>query len=349
MNDGDILLLKGHEIIDLLAGREVELMNAVGAAYVAHARGESSLPHSQFLSFPDEPRNRIIALPAFLGDKFDLAGVKWVASFPDNRELGLDRASAILILNSHLTGRPLAIMEGSIISAKRTAASATLAARCLNNGTEVSRAGFIGCGLINFEIARFLLASFPSLRQFHVYDKLLDCSHQFREKCRELSEEVEVVVHAEVDEILAGGGLITIATTAITPFIDNFEHCPPGATILHVSLRDLKPEAILSCDNVVDDVSHVCRAQTSVHLTEQLVGNRDFIKCTLAELLTGEAAPRIDGGKSVIFSPFGLGVLDLAVGKLAYELALERGIGTIIPLFLPESWIQRHEHHNGYH
>jgi ornithine cyclodeaminase len=234
-------------------------------------------------------------------------------------------------------------MEGSIISAKRTAASAALAARCLHDGSELTSAGLIGCGAINFEIARFLLASFPSLSCFHIYDKVTEHARQFQRKCRELSKDVEVVLHGEVNEVLSRGGLIAIATTAIKPYIESLENCPAGSTILNISLRDLSAEAILSCDNVVDDVSHVCRAQTSIHLAQQLVGNGDFIKCTLAELLTGRTPPRAESGKTTVFSPFGLGVLDLAVGKFVYELALQRAKGTIIPLFLPPLWTERQD------
>ena len=111
----------------------------------------------------------------------------------------------------------------------------------------------------------------------------------------------------------------------------------PGAAILHVSLRDLSPEVILTCDNVVDDIDHVCRAQTSVHLVEQLTGNRNFIRGALSDVLSGRISARSDTGGVVIFSPFGLGILDLAVGKLVKDLGLEQGRGTIIDSFLPES------------
>src|SRR5438270_4948992 len=100
MRDGDILILKGHEVASLLDGQEHALMETVRQAYEVYARGESSLPHSAFLRFPGDARNRIIALPAYLGQQFEVAGIKWVASFPGNLDRGLERASAIVVLNS---------------------------------------------------------------------------------------------------------------------------------------------------------------------------------------------------------------------------------------------------------
>jgi ornithine cyclodeaminase len=104
----------------------------------------------------------------------------------------------------------------------------------------------------------------------------------------------------------------------------------------------MAPEVILSSDNVVDDVDHVARAQTSIHLAEQVAGNRHFVRCTLAEVLLGRHEPRRDTSRIVVFSPFGLGVLDLAVGQMVLELARGAGRYTAIDSFLPAHWIDRH-------
>jgi 2,3-diaminopropionate biosynthesis protein SbnB len=338
MRESDILLLKGHEVAALLEGKEPELIETVKLAYEAHKVGDSALPHSTFLHFPDEPRNRIIALPAYLGHDFDVAGIKWVASFPNNLKLGFDRASAVVILNSAETGKPQAIIEGSIINAKRTAASAALAAQSLQNAPRANSVAMFGCGLINFEIARFLLAGGPEIRRLVLFDLDETRAQTFRRNCLQTFGDVEVEIAGDMRAALRSCSLLSFATTAGKPHISELTEVSPGSTILHISLRDLTPEVILSSENIVDDIDHVCRAQTSLHLTEQQVGNRNFIRGSLADVLAGDIPPRERADVITIFSPFGLGILDLAVSKLVRDLGLKQECGTQIKSFLPESW-----------
>ena len=123
MHSDDIYIVKNRDVIGLLSGHESEVVDAVAEAYRTHAAQQSSLPHSLFLRFPDEVRNRIIALPAYLGGDFDVAGMKWVASFPDNVAKGLDRASAVVVLNSPETGRPFAFASSGSGRACRSGTS----------------------------------------------------------------------------------------------------------------------------------------------------------------------------------------------------------------------------------
>src|SRR5262245_15955944 len=242
-------------------------------------------------------------------------------------------------LNSVRTGLPEAILEGSVISAKRTAASAALAAKHLQQ-RPATTAGIIGCGLIGFEIVRFLLAACPEIRKVIIFDLLPERAQLFQEKCRTLFSQIEVSVVKNIEDVLQSAPLIAFATTATSPHVSDLSLCAPGSTILHVSLRDLSPEVILSCDNVVDDIDHVTRAQTSIHLAEQICGNRDFIRCTLGDILNGTAQPKVSDSAITIFSPFGLGVLDMTVGNLTFRLAIDAKAGTLINSFLPSPWTQ---------
>src|SRR5262245_2704325 len=339
MREGSFLVLTGADTESLLEGQEPRLIEIVRAAYETHGRGETSLPHSTFLRFPRDQANRIIALPAYLAGEFGGAGMKWISSFPGNVERGLDRASAVVILNSMATGRPTVMMEGSIISAKRTAASAALAARTLHPDGNVESVGVIGCGRINLEIQRFLLSQFPSIQRLHLYDLMPGRAEQFARTCREQFPSVAVEAAPDVTSVLRAASLIALATTAARPHIGDVSGLAPGSTILHVSLRDLAPDVILGCDNVVDDVDHVCRAETSVHLAEQLSGNRDFIRCTLGDITRGRVAARRDDRSITVFSPFGLGILDVAVGNFVLRRAVREGKGVAIDGFFPDARI----------
>jgi ornithine cyclodeaminase/alanine dehydrogenase-like protein (mu-crystallin family) len=79
----------------------------------------------------------------------------------------------------------------------------------------------------------------------------------------------------------------------------------------------------------------VNRAGTSIHLASEQEGHTDFVNCTLGDLLLGKASLPSNDGRHVIFSPFGLGILDLAVADLVQDIVVENGGGTTVKDFLP--------------
>jgi len=341
MKNNDTLLLRGEDICSLFKGRELEIIESVKIAYASYALGNSYLPHSVFVRFPGSDTNRIIALPAYLGGNVDAAGIKWIASFPDNLSRGLERASATVILNSTITGFPLAIMEGSIISAKRTAASAALIVQLLQDDKDISSVGLIGCGLINYEIFHFLVSSQPTLKKIYIYDLDLERMERFRKKCSKQYDWLKVLATRSHKEVYEYSRIISYATTATKPYMNDMFQWNPGTIVLNISLRDISPNVILSSKNIVDDIDHVCQAQTSVHLTEQCVGNRNFIDCTIGDIISGKYALSKDPNKNIIFSPFGLGVLDVALAKFAYDIASEKKMGTLMSNFVCIPWYER--------
>src|SRR5918999_1206484 len=125
-------VISGAQVQDALRGREHQIVELVEATYRLHSAGESVNPPSYFLRFPDRPSSRIIALPASIGGQGGVDGLKWISSFPENVADGIPRASGVLILNDRDTGYPFACVEGSIISATRTAAMAASAAGWLS-------------------------------------------------------------------------------------------------------------------------------------------------------------------------------------------------------------------------
>lgn len=329
-----MLILRASDVADTLAGREPDVLDIVEQTYRAHSLGRTAVPHSQFLRFPDRPLDRIIALPAFVGGPRPVAGVKWISSFPDNLRAGLPRASAVLVLNSLADGRPVAVLEASQLSAIRTAASAALAARTLAAGRPSGGFGLIGAGVINFEILRYLLAVGPDRPRVTIFDTDRRRAAEFAARAEQL---VPVIEQADrIDDALARHPLISLATTAAEPHLD-LAPCRKGTVVLHVSLRDIDPATVRAAHNIVDDADHVCRERTSLHLAEIESGDRTFIDGALGDLLNGfTACPSVDD-KPVIFSPFGLGALDIAIAQFVHTLALARGVGVDVPDFLPDS------------
>lgn len=303
-------------VVDALNGSRDAVLAAVEGAYLAHDRGETVNPSSHFLRFPDRPADRIIALPAYLGGDVGVPGIKWISSFPGNHEIGLPRASAVLLLNDDRTGRPVACLEAAHISAARTAASAALAVRALRpRGGPVS-VGFIGTGVIARTIADFLRHTELPVAGFVCHDLVPERAARFvSDADRHWPGAGDV---AELDAAL-GCDVVVFATTAGKPYLPETLRFAPGQTVLNISLRDIHPRTLLATQNIVDDVDHCLRALTSPHLAEQLSGGRGFVTGTLADVMLGkcELRPR----EAVVFSPFGLGVLDIAVGAIVLESA----------------------------
>lgn len=324
-------VVSGEVVSRILAENPAETVRAVRAAYLAHGAQQSVNPPSHFLRFPDRPEARIIALPASLGAGFDVDGIKWISSFPNNIRSGLPRASAVLILNDRETGYPFACLESSIISATRTAASAALAAGELHTDRPRPRSvAFIGTGLISRYISRYLRATGWEFDTVYLHDHSDEYVQAFGEHLRTVGDQARVVT-ADAETAIRSAGLVIFATTAGEPHVKDpswFAHNP---VTLHISLRDLSTEIILSSANVVDDVDHCLKANTSPHLAAQETGNADFIDGTLSQVMQGEVVLPRD--RPLIFSPFGLGVLDLAVGVQVFREARERSLTTVIPRF----------------
>jgi ornithine cyclodeaminase len=241
----------------------------------------------------------------------------------------------VLILNDHDTGYPFACLESSIISATRTAASAALAADWLSRGRgRPRRVGFFGVGLIARYIHTYLAATGWSFDEVGVHDLSAEHAVGFRGYLEQSGTAGRITVHERAEDLIRSSDLVVFATIAGAPHVTDpgwFTHNP---LVLHVSLRDLGPEIILGATNIVDDVEHCLKANTSPHLAEQTVGHRDFVHGTLDDVLAGRVT--LPDDRPLVFSPFGLGVLDLAVGKYVYDEVTRGGELVVVDDFFHE-------------
>jgi N-[(2S)-2-amino-2-carboxyethyl]-L-glutamate dehydrogenase len=327
-------VVTGKVVGEILADALPETVGIVRDSYLAHAAGLANNPRSHFLRFDDRPADRIIALAADLKDQPAIAGLKWIASWPENVAAGIPRASAVMILNRRDTGYPFAVLEASMISAVRTAASAVLAAEALRPSSKIRgglRVGFTGCGIIARSIYDMFRARNWSFREVTAFDTNEQSARAFLAHAASYGSTTLATTH---NDVIAGSDIVVFATTAPKPHVFATELFKSNPLVLNISLRDLSEEIILAANNIVDDVDHCLQAETSPHLTEKLTGTRDFITGTIANVLSGSVS--IDSTRPTIFSPFGMGILDLAVGRFVYQEAQRRKLVIDIHDFFQE-------------
>ena len=329
----DFHVIPGAVIKDILDAQAHTMVARIEQVYLQHHDGQTLNPDSYFLRFPQQPANRIIALPASLEGEDAVAGIKWISSFPGNVEQQKPRASAVVILNDRETGYPYACLEGAQISAVRTAASAVSGAYWLNGQShKAGSVGFVGAGVIARNIARMLAVEGWEIGQAVVHDfddASANALKGFIEQADLCTARTGPLEHA------LAADLVIFATTAGEPYVQPPMAFRAGQVVLNISLRDIAPQLLLQANNLCDDIEHCMKANTSPHLTEQLTGNREFINGTLAGLIRGEV--ELDPAKPSIFSPFGLGVLDLALSKFIVDTALAQSRAVTIDSFFGET------------
>lgn len=116
-----------EEVLILVAKGDYRM---VGSTWNSHGAQISFPASSPFPGMPlDAADRRFMAMPAYLGGRFDTASVKWYGSNIDNREQGLPLSIHLIVLNDKETGAPFAIVSGNLVSAYRTAAVPGAAAK----------------------------------------------------------------------------------------------------------------------------------------------------------------------------------------------------------------------------
>lgn len=296
-----------------------QIYEAVKIAYIKHSEKKANNPPSYFLRFPDKPKSRIIALPSSIIENPRVAGIKWISSNPDNLNIGLKRASAVIILNSYDTGYPIACLEGAIISALRTVYSAILVCNLLLSNKKIQSLGVVGAGNLAERFLECLHKQNWSIKEINIFDLEPQACPKLQNKIKQINPRIDVKIIKKLKDLITTSEVIFLSTTSLEPYIKEtawFKHNP---IVLNISLRDIAPEILVSSNNIVDDINHILNANTSPHLAQQKYNHSKFINCTVGQLIKGYN--NFDSTKPIIFSPMGMGVLDLAVANYIYDKA----------------------------
>ncbi|MGD8588258.1 MAG: 2,3-diaminopropionate biosynthesis protein SbnB [Chromatiales bacterium] len=305
--------------------------------FVVHAQGRFTAPPSSFLKREECPHvaDRIIGLSAYLGGRFDVEGIKWIASAHRNPSVGLPRANAVIILNDAENRQPIAIMEGALISAMRTAVVQGLAARYLAR-TDARSVGLIGAGRIGALVLYVLDRWFPKLDSWRVFDLLPERTQAFAEHMGRLGVDIEPV--SRFEEALMPADIGVVATTAAQAYVPP-ECFKEGALFMNVSLMDPTYELVELADKIVVDDWMQCTHSDRVlaRMVKQGMLSRDDLHAEFGEVVEGRRPGRENAQERIFWNPFGLAIEDLAVAMTLYHRACVMGLGASIDL-VDQEW-----------
>ncbi|WFR58782.1 tyramine oxidase subunit B [Anaerocolumna sp. AGMB13025] len=326
--------------------------------------GANANSHGVMMTFPesspfpnmptDGPDRRFMAMPAYLGGKFDMAGMKWYGSNTQNRSKGLPRSILMLTLNDKDTGAPLAYMSANILSAFRTGAVPGVGIKYFSR-EDSKVVGIIGPGVMsktafdaamavrnNIETVKIKGRSKKSIDKFIAYVK---------EKYPHITD--FRIVETE-EEAVREADIVSIATSS-----------PTGDPSFYPYINEawIKPGAVLCCPASArfDDDFIINRARNvadNIQLYEAWEEEMDFpaynsvpipaVHCMdlikegklrpdqiddLGEVIMGKVPLHRKENEIVIYSVGGMPIEDVAWGTIVYRNALEKGIGTKLNLW----------------
>ncbi len=318
----ETLILTYEDVKELL--RMDETIEAVEKAFELHGRGLTQMPPKVYLSFE---KGDLRAMPAYLEGK---AGVKWVNSHPENPKRGLPTVMAVLILNDPETGYPVAVMDGTHITNFRTGAGSAVASKYL--ARKDSRVfGFVGCGKQAY--TQFLaLKEVFNIERVKAYDLNVKNAERFVEFCKKWVdagfEPVERVCDCDV---------LTTTTPSRKPVVMN-EWIKEGTHINAIGAdapgkQELDERILMRAKIVVDDYEQAIHGgEINVAFSKGIL-RREDIHASLGEIVAGFKAGRESDDEITVFDSTGLAIQDIAVAKVVYDRAVERGVGLRVDLF----------------
>lgn len=313
---------------------------------------------SPFPEMPvDGPDRRFMAMPAYLGGKFDMAGMKWYGSNVENKEKGLPRSILMLVLNDKDTGAPLAFMSANILSAYRTGAVPGVGFKYFAK-EDAEVIGIVGPGVMSKTALAAAMAVRPGLKKVKVKGRGKDSLERFMEHVKSEYPGVEVCAVDTIEEAVKDSDIVSVSTSSPTgdpsqyPYIDE-AWIKPGAIIESTAALRFDDDFIINRARTVTDNIKLYEAweeemKPDAYNTIPIPAVRvmDLIAegkmkeeqvDDLGDVLMGNIPVHRKEDEIVIYSVGGMPVEDVAWGTIVYRNALEKGIGTKLNLWdIPE-------------
>ena len=371
----DLLYLSEKDVIEagVLDGKKcVDCMSEVMALLSKgdyRLGGDNANSHGIMMQFPKEseiedmpkdgPDRRYMAMPAYLGGRFHMAGQKWYGSNKENTAKGLPRSILMVTLNEVDTGAPLAYMSGNLISAMRTGAVPFVAARYYAR-KDSSVLSIIGAGVIGTASTICAMAEYPSIKTIKI--KAGSVSSPSAKKLKDYIQEhypqVEnIEICSTLEEAVKDADIIceAVSTKDVNehPYLKE-EWLKPGAVILSSMNLVFDDDFIANRAALVIDNWRMYEDWLEAELKRQKEAGKErkigvcgtnFLNLVrkgklekssvplIGDLVRGVAKGRTSEDQIVVIGACGMPIEDVGLGKDIYESAMEKGIGTKMNLW----------------
>ncbi|MDY6280092.1 MAG: tyramine oxidase subunit B [Roseburia faecis] len=342
------------------AMEEMFKLMKVGDYRMGGANGNS---HGSMVMFPekspfpempvDGPDRRFMAMPAYLGGKFDMAGMKWYGSNAANKEKGLPRSILMLTLNDKDTGAPLAFMSANILSAYRTGAVPGVGFKYFAK-EDAETIGIVGPGVMSKTALAAAVAVRPTLKNVKVKGRGKASLQKFVNHAKKEYPELNIYAVDTIEEAVRDSDIVSVSTSSPTgdpslyPYIAE-EWIKPGAIIESTAALRFDDDFIINRARTVTDNIMLYEAWEeemkpnayntipipAVHVEDLIAEGKMKPEQIddLGDVLLGNIPVHRKEDEIVIYSVGGMPTEDVAWGSMVYRNALEKGIGTKLNLW----------------
>ena len=304
----------------------VQIIKTLEVAFREKGRGNTEMPPKPGIH-PGGEDNFIHAMPAYI-PALNAAGVKWVSGFPGNQKKELPYITGLLILNDPETGIPISVMDCVWITAVRTGAATALSARYLAR-PESSMVGVLGCGVQGRTNVEALNTLFP-LKRVMAYDVNTEAARRYVEEIGSRLN-LEVIPVGTPREAVTGCDIVVTAGPILKT---------PHATIQAGWLDEGAFASLVDFDSywhpdAMQAAAKFCTDDTPQLRQYQQMGyfqNIPEIHADLGELVTRKKPGRETPAERTLTANLGLAIDDMAVAPVIFRKAVEKELGTWLPL-----------------
>ncbi len=319
--------------------------------------------HGAQVIFPDDPQfegmpknaddRRFMAMPAYLGGKYRMAGMKWYGSNCENKASGLPRSILMMMLNDKDTGAPLALMSANLVSCYRTGAIPGVGAKYLAR-KDSETVTIIGPGVMGRTCLLAFLSVCPKITTVKVKGRGQRSLHAFEEFVKKECPQIQqVIVCDSMEEAVKDSDIICVTSTAPVKEIDfpyiAEDWVKKGALICLPSAARFDDDFLINrCKKVVDnyklyeawaeefpypsyEMVQIIGSKFTDYLHEGRIQREDIVD--IADIINKKHPGRESDDEIIVYSVGGMPVEDIAWGGTVYRNALKEGIGVELPLW----------------